>query len=54
MWADRVLKSDLARQARDSGVPEEDLQRISDAWRTWAAAPDGWISLLHGEILATA
>jgi hypothetical protein len=54
MWADRILKSDLARQARDSGVPEEDLQRISDAWRTWAAAPDGWMSLLHGEILATA
>lgn len=54
MWADRILRSDLARQARDSGVPDEDLQRISDAWRTWAAAPDGWISILHGEILATA
>ena len=54
MWADRVLQSDLARQARDSGVPQEDLQRISDAWRAWAAAPDGWISILHGEILATA
>ena len=54
MWADRILQSDLARQARDAGVPEEDLQRISDAWRTWSAAPDGFISLLHGEILATA
>ena len=21
------------------------------AWRTWAAAPDGWFSVLHGEIL---
>lgn len=54
MWADRILPSDLARQARDTGVPEEDLERIADAWRTWAAAPDGWISLLHGEIVATA
>jgi SAM-dependent methyltransferase len=54
MWADRILQSDLARQARDSGVPEEDLQAISTAWRTWAQAPDGWISLLHGEILAKA
>lgn len=54
MWADRILQSDLARQARAAGVPEEDLQRISDAWRTWSAAPDGFISLLHGEILATA
>jgi ubiquinone/menaquinone biosynthesis C-methylase UbiE len=54
MWADRILQSDLARQARESGVPEEDLQAISTAWRTWAQAPDGWISLLHGEILAKA
>ncbi|TCN40518.1 ubiquinone/menaquinone biosynthesis C-methylase UbiE [Kribbella orskensis] len=54
MWADRILQSDLARQARAAGVPEGDLQRISDAWRTWSAAPDGFISLLHGEILATA
>jgi hypothetical protein len=54
MWADRILQSDLARQARESGVPEEDLQGISTAWRTWAQAPDGWISLLHGEILAKA
>jgi ubiquinone/menaquinone biosynthesis C-methylase UbiE len=54
MWADRVLQSDLARQARVAGVPKEDLQRISEVWRTWAAAPDGFISLLHGEIIATA
>ncbi|TCM51813.1 class I SAM-dependent methyltransferase [Kribbella sp. VKM Ac-2568] len=54
MWADRILQSDLARQARAAGVPEGDLRRISDAWRTWSAAPDGFISLLHGEILATA
>ena len=54
MWADRVLKSDLARQALASGVPEEALQRISTAWRTWADTPDGFISLLHGEILAVA
>lgn len=54
MWADRVLQSDLARQALASGVPEADLQRISTAWQTWAASPDGFISLLHGEILAIA
>jgi ubiquinone/menaquinone biosynthesis C-methylase UbiE len=54
MWADRVLQSDLARQALADGVPESDLQRISKAWQSWAAAPDGFISLLHGEIIATA
>lgn len=50
MWADRILESDLARQARAEGA---DLQRISAAWRTWAAHPDGWMSLLHGELIYT-
>jgi hypothetical protein len=54
MWADRVLQSAMADQARRSGVPEETLERISAAWRTWAARPDGWISVLHGELLCTA
>jgi ubiquinone/menaquinone biosynthesis C-methylase UbiE len=54
MWADRVLQSALADQALASGVPQEDLDRISAAWLTWAADPAGFISLLHGEIIATA
>ncbi|MFI6673738.1 class I SAM-dependent methyltransferase [Kribbella sp. NPDC050470] len=54
MWADRVLQSAMADQARRSGVPDETLERISAAWRTWAASPDGWISILHGELLCTA
>lgn len=29
------------------------LEGISRAWRAWAAAEDGWFSILHGEILAT-
>ncbi len=54
MWADRVLQSAMADQARASGVPEATLEAISAAWRTWATRPDGWISILHGEILCTA
>ncbi|WP_433377013.1 class I SAM-dependent methyltransferase [Actinoplanes sp. CA-142083] len=55
MWADRVLKSEFAATAVRTGVAtQEDLQRISDGWRAWAAHPDGWLSLLHGELLATA
>ena len=54
MWADRVLQSAMADQARRAGVPEETLERISAAWRSWAARPDGWISILHGELLCTA
>jgi ubiquinone/menaquinone biosynthesis C-methylase UbiE len=52
MWADRVLGSALAEQALATGAATaDDLRRISEGWRKWAAAPDGWISILHGEIL---
>ncbi|MFJ2029988.1 class I SAM-dependent methyltransferase [Streptosporangium sp. NPDC087985] len=55
MWAERVLKSDMARQALASGAAtEDDLRRISDGWRAWATEPDGWLSLLHGELLCRA
>jgi hypothetical protein len=55
MWADRVLKSEFAATAlRTGAASQDDLQRISDGWRAWAAHPDGWLSLLHGELLATA
>jgi SAM-dependent methyltransferase len=53
MWADRVLASDLARTALATGAAtQQDLRRISDAWRKWAADNDGWLSIPHGEILA--
>jgi SAM-dependent methyltransferase len=52
MWADRILQSDLARTAVDTGAATEaGLRRISGAWRRWAAADDGWMSLLHGELI---
>ncbi|HWD02911.1 MAG TPA: methyltransferase domain-containing protein [Amycolatopsis sp.] len=55
MWADRILQSDIAKQAlRDGLATQADLDEISAAWRRWTDHPDGWISLLHGEILAFA
>jgi ubiquinone/menaquinone biosynthesis C-methylase UbiE len=55
MWAERSLKSDMARQATASGAAtEDDLRRISQGWRAWAADEDGWLSLPHGEILCRA
>ena len=55
MWADRILQSDLARQlVRDGDATAEQLRAISQAWRTWVDQPDGWFSLLHGEILCRA
>jgi hypothetical protein len=45
----------LARQLVTSGMAtEEDLHRVSRGWREWAAADDGWLTVLHGEILCHA
>jgi SAM-dependent methyltransferase len=55
MWADRVVDSDFARTAVASGeATVADLARISSAWRSWAAAPDGWLIVPNGEILCRA
>lgn len=52
MWAERIVGSAIAEQLVDSQLAShDDLQEISQAWRDWAAAPDGWISVLHGEVL---
>ncbi len=51
MWADRILQSSIARQMLDSGLATAaELADISAAWRAWAAAPDGWLAIPHGEI----
>jgi SAM-dependent methyltransferase len=53
LWADRVLQSEFARQAREGEfATQRDLERISAAWRQWAEHPDGWFAFPHGEVLA--
>jgi SAM-dependent methyltransferase len=53
MWADRILFSALAEQlVREGRATRPDLEAISAAWRSWAADPDAWFSVHHGEILA--
>ena len=55
LWADRILHSQVARDLLDSGLATiAQLEEISATWRTWAAAPDGWLSIPHGEILCRA
>lgn len=55
MWADRILKSALAKQLVDQEMASAaDLQEISDAWKRWAHDGDGWFLVPHGEILARA
>lgn len=51
-WAERILNSAVAAQLLDAGLAvQADLDAISSAWLEWAARPDGWFSLLHGELL---
>ncbi|HLU74800.1 MAG TPA: methyltransferase domain-containing protein [Nonomuraea sp.] len=55
MWAERVQRSALAEQALATGAATAgDLRRIADGWREWAQADDGWLSILHGEIVCRA
>jgi hypothetical protein len=52
LWADRTLSTRIGERALALGLAApEDLQRIADSWRAWAAEPDGWFSVLHGELL---
>ena len=54
-WAERTTESDFAARAIEAGhAGVADLQDVAAAWRAWVAAPDGWFSLTHGEIIARA
>lgn len=53
MWTDRILDSAMARQIVETGMADTAaLEEISQGWRRWSQAEDGWFSILHGEILA--
>jgi SAM-dependent methyltransferase len=52
LWADRVTGSTFAETALSRGLASHDeLEAIAGAWREWATHEDGWITLVHGEIL---
>jgi SAM-dependent methyltransferase len=52
LWADRMTHSAIARQAVSEGLASErELGDIADGWRRWAAHPDAWCAVIHGEIL---
>jgi len=52
MWADRVTGSALADQlVREGRATRTELEEIATAWLAWAADPDGWISIPHGELV---
>ncbi len=52
LWADRMTTSAIAEQAeRDNFATRAELEELAAAWRRWAAHPDGWFAVLHGEIV---
>ncbi len=52
LWADRMTQSALGFRAVELGlVGHHELHQMAAAWRRWAAHPDGWFAVLHGEIL---
>jgi SAM-dependent methyltransferase len=54
MWAERVVGSGMAEQATERGLAsKEDLERLAQGWRRWAASPDAWFAVLHGELLCS-
>jgi hypothetical protein len=47
-----MTTSAIAKQAvREGRSTQEELNTLADAWREWAAADDGWFTVLHGEII---
>ena len=53
MWAERVTGTALAEQLlRDRLATAAELEEVARSWRAWAADPDGWISVPHGELVA--
>lgn len=52
LWSDRMTQSAIADQAVAEGhATRAQLDGMADAWRAWAAHPDGWFAVLHGEVL---
>ncbi len=51
-WALRATASSFAEQAvsYELAIPA-DLDEIASAWLRWAAADDGWLGMMHGELL---
>jgi ubiquinone/menaquinone biosynthesis C-methylase UbiE len=55
LWAERVVASSFATQALEGGFAiRDDLEEMAASWRRWVDHPDGWFSLLHGEVLCRA
>ena len=51
-WAERLRRSDFARQAIEHGLSDStELAEVAQGWLGWGQLPDAWFCVLHGEIL---
>ncbi len=51
-WAERFTASAVATRILELGLADQaTLEAIGAAWLRWADEPDGWFSVLHGEVL---
>jgi 2-polyprenyl-3-methyl-5-hydroxy-6-metoxy-1,4-benzoquinol methylase len=51
-WAGRATSSAFAEQAVAYGLASAaELEEIAAAWLRWRDADDGWLGMLHGELL---
>lgn len=54
LWAERFTASSMAGQLLAHGIAtSDDLAGFARAWRQWAASPDGWFAVIHGEVVTT-
>ncbi|WP_026408376.1 methyltransferase domain-containing protein [Actinomyces gerencseriae] len=51
-WAERCLSSFGPRAVELGLARPTELEEMAMAWRTWAAADDGWYVVVHGEVIA--
>ncbi|UDY37860.1 methyltransferase domain-containing protein [Dermatobacter hominis] len=52
VWSDRIRTEPLRGRLLADGADEAELDAMVASWQGWAAAPDGWFAVLHGEVLA--
>lgn len=54
LWAERFTRSSMAEQLLAHRLASaSDLASFAGAWRKWAASPDGWFAVIHGEVIGT-
>jgi SAM-dependent methyltransferase len=55
LWAERMTESSIADQLVDAGLASRStLSDLASAFTAWAADPDGWFLVPHGQAIARA